>query len=265
MPPMKKTVFVLLFSMVSGFSMPGIALPQDGTRLQELRKGGGFPKWSAVTNRIAYTERIDDQYEIFTITPSGEDAVCLTAHKDALRNCGHRGQPYWHPNGDYIVFTAQNSSYRVKGNGVTSAPGIGRNHNIWIMSSDGDRFGQITDYPEDWGAIRPSFSHDGTMICWSEEYSKEKYLCGSFWGWLNLLRPGEELGLWRIRFADISFDGNKVAIDNVRVAELPEGFSLLECEGFTPDDDAFIVSACDLSENNNQAFWGDIYLSLIHI
>lgn len=227
-----------------------------------LREGGSYPKWSPVTNLISYTELVDDTYEVFIMTPDGENISCLTQNKAALKYCGHRGQSYWHPSGDYIVFTAKNKNFTTKGIGITGLPGVGRNHNIWIMTSDGSKFWQITDYPENWGAIRPSFSHDGDMICWSEEYSMEKYDRGSFWGWLNyLLRPGEELGLWRIKMANISFEDNQPEINDIKIAELPEGYTLLEGEGFTPDDNGFVISACDLSENNGKDFWGDIYVT----
>ena len=229
--------------------------------LKLIRKGGGFPKWSPATNLIAFTELVGDNYEIFTMTPDGKNVTCLTCNKKALENCGHRGQPYWHPSGNYLIFTAENKNYKRKGIGVTSLPGVGRNHNIWIMNSNGSQFWQITDYPENWGAIRPSFSHDGTKICWSEEYSMEKYPRGSFWGWLNLLlRPGEELGLWRIKMANISFENGTPKIYDIKSIELPRGLSLLEGEGFTPDDDGFICSICDLAENGGRAFWGDIYI-----
>ncbi|HEC95255.1 MAG TPA: hypothetical protein ENI45_04745, partial [Thermoplasmatales archaeon] len=229
--------------------------------LKLIREGGGFPKWSPANNLIVFTEPVNGTYEVFTMTPDGKNVTCLTCGKKDLENCGHRGQPYWHPSGEYIVFTAENKNYERKGFGVTSSPGVGRNHNIWIMSSDGNKFWQITDYPENWGAIKPVFSHDGTKVCWSEEYSMEKYPRGSFWGWLNLLlRPGEELGLWRIKVANISFEDNKPEIQDVKSIELPPELSLLECEGFTPDDNGFICSICDLTEHNGKAFWGDIYI-----
>ena len=69
--------------------------------------------------------------------PDGSDITCLTCGKAALSKCGHRGQPFWHPGGDYTTFTAENDMYPRKGNGTSARPGIGRNHNVWIMTSDG--------------------------------------------------------------------------------------------------------------------------------
>ena len=91
--------------------------------------------------------------------PDGSDITCLTCGKAALSKCGHRGQPFWHPGGDYTTFTAENDMYPRKGNGTSARPGIGRNHNVWIMTSDGKRFWKMTDYEENWGAIEARFSH----------------------------------------------------------------------------------------------------------
>ena len=248
-------------------------------RVKSLEKigEGSFPKWSPDGTLVAFTGQVTERnalqgirYEIFTMKPDGTDIKCLTCDKTALSNTRWRGQPFWHPGGEYIVFTAESSKYPRKGNGTTARPGLGRNHNVWIMTSDGEQFWQITDYPDNWGVIRPSFSHDGKMLFWNEEFSMEKYpegkendgRPGSYWGWGSFkYRVGEELGAWRAKIAKISFKNNEPVISDIRHIDPPDGFTLIEGAGFIPSDKGFIYSYTDLKENKGRGLWGDIYIS----
>jgi Tol biopolymer transport system component len=254
----------------------------------EIIGDGAFPKWSPDGNRIAFTKEGIDMndphgisYQINTMKPDGSEIECLTFNKSGLSNTRWRGQPFWHPNGEYIVFTAETAEYPRKGIGTSTRPGLGRNHNVWIMKSDGSKFWQITDYQDNWGSIRPSFSHDGKTLFWNEEFSMEKYPNGkptdpdddpytpdhqghpgSYWGWENFdYRIGEEAGAWRIKLADIFFENGAPEISNIRHINPPEGFTVIEGTGFTPEDNSFIYSYANLSENNDRGCWGDIYIS----
>jgi Tol biopolymer transport system component len=247
--------------------------PQDMQPVVRLQKigEGAFPKWCAANNMITFTREVNDLFEVFVMNHDGTDVECLTCGKEALSECGNRGQSFWHPSGKYIVFTAENAHYPRKGIGTVARPGIGRNFNVWIMTADGEPFWQITDNVENWGVIEARFSHDGTMIYWCEEYSMEKYPQGkpgdpvphpgSFWGGENLTyRKGEEAGAWRVVYADITFDDGPY-ISNLNTVAPPDGFTLIEGTGFTPDDTGFIYCYDDLSETGGIGLWGDIYIS----
>ena len=130
-------------------------------RIERIREGA-FPKWCAANERITFTQEVDNQFEVFVMNSDGTGVECLTCSKEALALCGNRGQSFWHPSGKYIAFTAEHAVYPRKGIGTVARPGIGRNFNVWIMTADGNNFWQITDYPENWGAIEARFSHDGT-------------------------------------------------------------------------------------------------------
>jgi len=259
-----------------------------GVRSLEKIGEGAFPKWSPDGEVIAFTKEEKDPedplgitYHIFTCRPDGSDVRCLTCGKPDLSGTGWKGQPSWHPSGNYLVFTAENAAYPRIGSGVTARPGLGHNHDVWIMTRDGERFWRITDYPENWGVIRPSFSHDGGLLFWNEEFSMEKYPRGkptdpdedpdtpghqghpgSYWGYENFrYRQGEELGAWRVKLADISFEGGEPRISNIRTVNPPDGFTLIEGAGFAPGDERLVYSYACLEENGNRGLWGDIYLS----
>jgi len=72
---------------------------------------GSFPKWSPDGNLIAFNKLVDNIYEIFTMKPDGSDMKYLSRDKPQLQHAGHKGQPYWYPNGEILVFSAQNTNY----------------------------------------------------------------------------------------------------------------------------------------------------------
>jgi Tol biopolymer transport system component len=232
------------------------------TGLQRIGEGA-FPTWSPGGDLIAFCKPVDGTYEVFTMQADGDasKATCLTCDKPGLKGTGHRGQPHWHPGGEYIAFTAENAGYRRRGIGRTELPGIGRNHDVWIMTSDGGSCWNMTGGSENWGNIRPWFSHDGRTLYWNEEWSMEKYPgVGAFWDKRNLAqRRGEEVGLWRIRTAHISFGPSGPQLSSVRIVPLPSHLTLIEGEGLSPDDKRLIFSACSPSETQGRCLWGDIY------
>jgi len=231
---------------------------------------GSFPKWSPDGTLIAFNKLVDNVYEIFVMKPDGSGVKCLTCNKLQLPKRGHKGQPYWHPNGKYLVFTVQNTDYKPMLKGYAEQPDVGRNHNVWIMTADGSQFWQMTDYPENWGVIKPTFSNDGTKIFWNEEFMMEKYPrgkwidiiphSGSFWNPLNyIFRRGEELGAWRVVYADLYFDGEIPEIENIQKLNPPKDFTLIEASGFIPNNNGFICSYADLKRIGWRGLWGDIY------
>jgi len=258
------------------------------TRGQSVRKGlerigeGAFPCFSPDGSRIAYTLEIaNEHYEVFTMKPDGTDVRCLTCDQPALAHTRWKGQASWHPSGQYLAFTAETDQYPRDLTGASTRPGVGRNHDVWIMRSDGSGFWKLTDTPDNGGVIRPVFSHNGSLLLWNEEYSLELYPegkprdlkipddppdtaghHGSYWGHLSMVyRRGQETGAWRIRLAEVSFPAGEPLISNVRSLEPPDGFTLIEAAGFTPSDQGIVASYAPLAENRGQSFWGDIYVT----
>jgi len=231
---------------------------------------GSFPKWSPDGSLIAFNKLINNVYEIFTMKPDGSNVKCLTCGKPQLPIKGHKGQPYWHPNGEHLVFTAQNTNHKLVREGYVEQVDGGRNHNVWIMTKEGSNFWQMTDYKENWGVIKPTFSRDGTKIFWNEEFSMEKYPKGkwtdiiphpgNYWNYLNFIfRKGEELGAWRVVWAEIGFGDSGPKISNIKKVNPPADLTLLEASGFTADDNGFIYSYDNLKTTGGADFWGDIY------
>jgi hypothetical protein len=73
-------------------------------------------------------------------------------------------------------------------------------------------------------------------------------------------RKGEEAGAWRVVYTDITFDEGPI-ISTMTKIDPPDGFTLLEGTGFTPDDSGFIYCYDNLAETKGIGLWGDIYVS----
>jgi Tol biopolymer transport system component len=287
---MKKHRSVTKRTLAVCVALIGIIFGAD-TRAQEFQEQispnirmigkGSFPHWSGTTGLITFTERVGEQYEVFTMKPDGSEVRCLTKDKAGLRECGNRGQSYWHPSGKYIVFHAENRNLKRIGLGASARPGWGRNFNVWVMTADGEKFWRLTDYPDNWAVMETKFSHDGTKVTWNEEYSMEKYPNGKpgdkLMPWSKPdgspnghpgayhtreqfeCRKGEEMLCWRIVYADITFGNDGPKISNIRKINPPDNFTLNEANGFTPDDNGFIGCYSDLKANRGLARWGEIY------
>jgi len=226
----------------------------------QLIRSGRLPKWSHSKNLISFDDFINDKFEILTMEPDGSDVKCLTCNKLSLPG-GHKGQSYWHPSDEYLVFTAENDAYKRQNFGLdlTVIPGAsGRNNDVWIMTSDGEKFWRITNTPENGGVIRPSFSPDGKILYWNEEYSIEKYGEPSKWS-VRKNRLGEKWGLWRIVMADISFDQGEPSVTNIRKVNINEIYPnkvLIEGQGIQPDSEHLVFAAADISETSGCCYWG---------
>ena len=241
-------------------------------------RSGRLPKWNEERNLIVFDDFVNEQgspaackrnplscnYEILTMEPDGSGVKCLTCGKSNLAKAGyagHKGQPYWHPSGDYIVFTAENTNYERwrKGKDLTVVPVIsGRNNDVLIMNTNGDNFWQITNVPESGGSIRASFSPDGTMLYWNEEYSLEEHGKPSKWS-LKLNPLGEKWGLWRIIIADIDLASEKPVVTNQRIVNINKLYPnkvLIEGQGIQPDNKTLVFVAADINETAGCCQWG---------
>lgn len=273
-------VMILAAMVFAGGCGAGAPGTHEGAMITEVRPGS-FPRWCAANDLITFTDRLNGRFEVFTMRPDGSDVKCLTVGKEALAGCGNRGQSAWHPSGKYIVFSAENAALPRVGMGASARPGWGRNFNVWIMTSDGESFWRLTDYPENWAIFETYFSHDGTKVCWGEEYSMEKYPngkpgdkllpgddpTGPPWGHPGAYhgqeqidyRHGEEMLAWRIVFADISFVPGGPVLAGLKKLDPPEGITNNEVNGFTPDDTGFICCFSVLSETSGIAYAGELF------
>jgi len=178
--------------------------------------------WCAKNNLITYGKGGRDGYfDVFVMNPDGSDEKCLTCDKSACPQ-KHNGNPAWHPSGEYIVFTAEKKENATTARAKQFAiPGTGINCDLWLMTSDGKRFYQLTNLPMKLPAkaiIHPQFSHDGKKIFWAERVGRAK-------PW----------GAWVIKVADFVFDDKEPRLKNIEIYKPGKQPSFYETHAFSKD------------------------------
>ena len=77
-----------------------------------LTAQGGRVDWCAVNNLIAFDRMTgSDSSEVFVIRPDGSAERCITCNIPGLPE-GIRGQPAWHPSGEFLVIQVQGKFYK---------------------------------------------------------------------------------------------------------------------------------------------------------
>jgi len=113
-----------------------------------------FPGWSPRGDIIAFTRRIDGDFEIFSIRPDGNDLRRLT---NSPGNDSHGG---FSPDGKWIVFTSARMGFKDEAMYSDTPQPYGE---IFVMRHDGTQVRQLTDNQwEDgtpaWQPVKPQRS-----------------------------------------------------------------------------------------------------------
>jgi hypothetical protein len=102
-----------------------------------LTLDGGRLDWSPDGQRIAFDRFGADGYaDVYVMNTDGSGVQCLTCDHVALGlPVGHKGNPVWHPGGNWIVFQAEMGSHL--GGSDIAKPGYGFFNELWAVRADG--------------------------------------------------------------------------------------------------------------------------------
>lgn len=202
---------------------------QSSPLVREIRPflpGAGRAEWSPGGDWIAFDKPGGrENYQLWVVKPDGTFERCLTCEPLELRrkNCFN---PTWHPSGDWIVFQVQDSPRRLGLDPVELATAHrGLHSELWVISSNGQHFWQLTRIQEQGGAVLdPRFSHEGELVLWSERVRS---------------RVGR-WGRWVIRVAQ--FQGRRGVPRLAKPRTFEPGPLFAAASSFTPDDRGALLS-----------------------
>lgn len=122
-------------------------LGDDGelTYFQQVTDERGFnqsPDWSVNDLIVFQSDRVSNQFDIFTIAPDGSLLTRLTT------DLGSDNNPSWSPDGTEIAFGSDR----------------GGQPEIYVMNADGSNVRKITEAPVGGAHLAPAWSPDGTKI-----------------------------------------------------------------------------------------------------
>lgn len=235
----------LLAFICSAQSDPDVDYRLVSTQL--LVSNGGRVAWGP-NNLIAFDALIDNgYYDIWTMNPDGSNQICLTCGKPNAP-IYNKGNPDWHPSGNYLVMQAQrmDTTYLNPQTNV-ARPGAGADNVIYIMDAQGNNYWEVPDSatytPHNGAVLHPHFSHDGTKLVWAQEISHS---------------PGAN-GDWEIQvasFAPPAAPGAAPVVTLLRTLQPGVTPALYETHGFTMDDSTILFSG---TASGQTQYGNDIY------
>ena len=126
------------------------AIDPDGSDEVQLTDGeSGYPEWSPLGDRLAYTVGLEDgSWQVATMAPDGRDVTVLTSGQ------GEHGTPSWMPDGSALLYayspTVGGGEYRTT---------------LWRMNADGTDQKRIGN--PDTFDLEPKVSPDGKEVVFS--------------------------------------------------------------------------------------------------
>lgn len=196
------------------------------TRLAE----GTSPDLSCDGRLIAYNRKTNHCYEVFLMNADGGNPRCLTSSNAPKEIVGkHKGKATFHPGGRYLLIGSENEH---GDHGLKTIPGIGDNHDLWMIHLETAAYTRLTALPEDTAIQYPRFSADGSKLAWSQRYEKEKRA---------VFKKGREFGYWKIIIADFTVTPAGPRLEILQALE-PSGKGYYEPHGFSPDGRKIIFS-----------------------
>jgi Tol biopolymer transport system component len=208
--------------------LPSFSQTDKALEIVTIVKEGGRVDWSHANNMIAYDKipKESKYFEVYSRDLEGKNVRCLTCEKMQLPR-GHRGNPAWHPSGDYIVFQARSNSLsrnigkRLKEKLLSSGsssirerrettskqfqerinPSDGFKNDLWIMNSIATKFWKLFDSNAKRGGVRDAhFSEKGDKLYWVERVSNF----------------GGIMGTWEIKSGNFRVSDMGPTLDNIK-------------------------------------------------
>ena len=190
---------------------------------------------SADGRRLAYARRDprDWYFDLQVTRPSGREQECVAC--ELPEPSKHRGSPNWHPSGEFIAFSAENSDVRTRRADRLAEPGTALNTNLWVMTTDGTRAWQLTEYATDYkeprGVLAPTFSPDGKRLAWTGPVNRAAAGRGFEWG------------EWAIFLADFDVEAGVPVLRDVRTVQPGQQHSFYQVDDWSSDGSRLLLSA----------------------
>ncbi len=166
-----------------------------------LTAQGGRVDWCASNNLIAFDRMTGaDTSEVYVISPDGSGERCVTCNIPGLPE-GIRGQPAWHPGGQFLIIQVQGKFYKGSRFEFVS---WGIHNDLWLIAADGKWAQRLVEAEYLGASLHPHFSDTGDRLFWTVRESTGKKIRQR----LFHKTPGEENPWdgWHLAVADFKRD-----------------------------------------------------------
>jgi Tol biopolymer transport system component len=229
----KRLIRVVVAILISGAFLscrPGKIWVVTG--MTTIKEYGKSVDWFHPQNLIATARPLfDGHYDLLIFSMDDPDNETYLTHNATGAPQKHNGNPAWHPSGNYIVFTAENEDVGSEYD-FYAVPGRGVNCNLWLATSDGTNFWQLTfhgtAYDDDApGVIHPQFSPDGEKLFWAE---RAMGATGTMWG------------RWALKVARFVDDGDDPRLEDIQTLTPGDQSAFYESHAFSHDGTSVLFS-----------------------
>lgn len=179
---------------------------------------------------IVDRQGINQFYQVFVVplAADGERNQAVTANRSSSSR-SHNGNASWHPDNQHIIFCGQNAD---SSEFTRSVPSYGLQCNLWLTTSTGSRFWQLThmltSFNSPKGVSMPKFSPDGKLLFWT--------------GCLGATTRGSIWGERALFLADFSFAGDRPQLTNQQNFQPGTQHDFYESYGFSPDGKSLLFA-----------------------
>lgn len=179
---------------------------------------------------IVDRQGINQFYQVFVVplAADGERNSAVTANRSSSSR-SHNGNASWHPDNQHIIFCGQNAD---SSEFTRSVPSYGLQCNLWLTTSTGSRFWQLThmltSFNSPKGVSMPRFSPDGKLLFWT--------------GCLGATTRGSIWGERALFLADFSFAGDRPQLTNQQNFQPGTQHDFYESYGFSPDGKSLLFA-----------------------
>jgi Tol biopolymer transport system component len=221
---------------------------------------GGFALSPVDDNLVAYSRPDHNTvFQVFLRKLDNNTETCLTCSQNSEGPpVGlHKGAPYFHPNGQYIILQVEMAEHPFKGK--LGTPGPGWFNNLWIITIDSGRWAQLTNYPhgpkDRYGVLIPRISANGNRVVWAQLYKGPKPWVSLMYKRGKVKSGGNPWGYWKLNFADLIIHSKGVRLENI-VSLRPGSGNFYETQDWSPNGQSILFSS-DI--NRDSPHKGDIY------
>jgi hypothetical protein len=199
--------------------------PRLTSTISPLVQGGFVAGWDGAHRRLALNRKgSDGRFDGYWAAEDGSHPTCLTCTLPDAEPT-QRSIADVFPGGDHVVLTVEKSRHPGSIGASWAEPGKGLDNDLWIARSDGRGAWPVAEVPADGnhGIIWPRLDGAGRQLVWAEMY-----------GGVQLFTPKQQLGVWRLKLADVAWTDGVPRLEHVRTYE-PEPGNFYEPYGFSPD------------------------------
>ena len=158
-----------LVSPVRGAAQAG---PPEVVDVEVLAFNGGRVDWAPDGSALAADRAGDDGFfDVWILGLDGTERCLTCAHETLGLPPGHKGNPSFHPSGEWLVFQVEQPDHVGPQGSFLASPGAGAYNDLWLMRVDASEAVELVHHDLSTpgrGSLHPHFDSTGRWLTWAQ-------------------------------------------------------------------------------------------------